>query len=277
MPVSSSNYSLDNYNPKSPEFAVFLGFIFITLQVLNFIFVQEQNSRVMISNLMQTITALFASYFILLAANQTKKKKPENYKGWLFISISSMLWAGGSLIFLLIEVVFRKPPYPSVPDFFFIAFYPMMIIGFLKLPANIIEKSDKPYYYYDMLAVTFAFSVIIWKYSLSASYDSMNLTPTFALIFSFVYSILDIALLYVIHSVLIRRKLYKMAFKPIVVLIVGCFFLIFSDLMQSYIETFTNFTSGTSADIGWCIFAAFAGVAGALQLKEVSPSEEINF
>jgi len=270
MGTRSQRYNTVSFSPNSIEFAALLAVVFVAMQFLNLMFIPEQRSRVMISNIMQTISAIFCMVFIIQATVKTKKSNEGGYSAFLMISFASFLWTIGAASFLTVEVVFSKLPYPSFSDYFYIVFYPLMIAGFLLLPYEKTKKGNGVNLFLEVVIVVISASLILWNLSLSYSFAALSKETIYEKFFSLIYSLLDGILLLVMITVPLRRLKTEIPILPVIIMIAACVFLIFSDLLQAYISTYTNFVSGTIADIGWCMFTATLGIAGAVQLKDIS-------
>ncbi|MEA2451219.1 MAG: diguanylate cyclase [Thermoleophilaceae bacterium] len=57
----------------------------------------------------------------------------EDRGAWLAFGIAMMLWAGGSITWSLLYASLDAPPYPSVSDGLYVAFYPAAYVGLMLL------------------------------------------------------------------------------------------------------------------------------------------------
>lgn len=239
------------------------------LQVLNLQLPLAQDTQAALSNLFQVAPAILAAailWQLIAVARATRQPMP----GWGLIAVSASAFALGTIGFAFLEVVLGQSPYPGFPDLFFIASYPAMVTGLLRLPAKPLERRERVNTVLDTLALVVVTSLVLYDFTLRGLVSDLLDSGGADSLFSLLYALLDVLLLFVLFGVLLGRLARGTPFRPILLLAGGCFCLIFADVYQGYLTTAGDFASGTMADIGWSLFSGFTGWAGLAQLRQVT-------
>jgi two-component system, cell cycle sensor histidine kinase and response regulator CckA len=237
------------------------------LQGLNLALVSEVVPRKFLSNLFQAAAAIIAAALTISAARKLRREGSESARGWSFIAAAMCLWAMGMCLFMFVEMVLKLQPYPGVPDFFFLLFYPTMILGLWRLPSEAVPPRELWNNALDVAAMAVVGLLVIWQFNLRLILDHLGVERNSGTWMSLGYTLVDTILLLMIFTKLVRKLGQGRQFVPMLLLVIGCFFQITSDLFQGYITTVTNFTSGSPVDLGWVLFSAFAGFAALDLLK----------
>ena len=246
--------------------AKFILYLLPVLQIINIFFVSGEQTKVFLSDLFQALAAINASYFLFIVVRDLAKRKDESTYGWRAIFISSIFWALGMISFMYVEIVMEIPPYPGFPDFFFLMLYPIFIIGIVKLPVEVLQKRRKFVNLIDLTAFLSVSILVIWQFNLRFIVDSMFVKVTDDVLVSFLYTLLDTALLTALFYRLTQNLGEGKHFIPTFFLVIGGFFLIGADIFQGYVAVEGFFTSGSVLDLGWLLFSTFCGLA-AIKLK----------
>ncbi len=246
--------------------AKFILYLLPVLQIINIFFVSGEQTKVFLSDLFQALAAINASYLLFIVVQDLAKRKDESTHGWRAIFISSIFWALGMISFMYVEIVMEIPPYPGSPDFFFLMLYPIFIIGIAKLPVDVLQKRRKFVNLIDLTAFLSVSTLVIWQFNLRFIVNSMFIKVTDDVLVSFLYTLLDTALLTALFYRLTQNLGEGKHFIPTFFLVIGGFFLIGADIFQGYDAVEGFFTSGSVLDLGWLLFSTFCGLA-AIKLK----------
>jgi PAS domain S-box-containing protein len=108
-------------------------------------------------------------------------------------------------------------------------------------------------------------ALAIWQFSGRYLVRSVATAPNAGLWLSLVYALLDFSLLLLVFAHVVRKLGQGRQFVPMLLLALACFCLVPADLLQGYVVTYAEFSSGSPIDLGWVLFSALGGLA-ALQL-----------
>lgn len=238
-----------------------------TLQALNIAFVSSSELRKLLSNVFQAAVALMTLVAMVRAVQRLRQEDSEYVAGWRLFTVASGFWAAGMVLFLFVESVLKRPAYPGVPDFFFLSFYPIMIAGLWRLPREPLGRAERWNNVLDVAALAVVAVLVIWQFNLRLLVRTLEAQPNPGTWVSLGYTFVDTLLLLMIFSRLVRKLGQGLQFVPMLLLVVGCFFLITADLLQGYVTTYGNFSSGSPIDLGWVLFSTFLGFAALHVLK----------
>jgi PAS domain S-box-containing protein len=228
---------------------------------LNIILVSGSDTRAFLSNLFQVVAALVATWVTILAVRKLRREASDSAAGWLVIAVAQGLFATGTIAYMFVEIGLKLPPYPGVPDAFFLLFYPAMILGLWRLPREPITRREMWDNILDVAAVAVVTVLVTWELNLRIFCHSLATGPNLIIWVSFGYTLMDWLLLLMIFSRLARKLGQGRQFLPMLLLVIGCLFLSAADLLQGYVATYTNFTSGSIIDLGWVVFSSLSGLA----------------
>jgi PAS domain S-box-containing protein len=242
----------------------------VVLEVCALIWVREVESRKFLSNLIQAIGALIAAGALGLAAQKLRREQSEAAPGWPWIAGSACLWAMGMIVFFVVESVLKQQAYPGYADVFLYASYPVMIIGLWRLSVEPLTPRERWNNAIDLGALGLVGAVVIWQFNLRLLVESLAVEADAGVLASLGYTLLDTVLVLMLFSRLVHKVGERRRFVPMLLLVVGCFFLVTSDLLQGYVSTVMAFGSGSFLDLGWLLFSAFCGWAALELLKDRS-------
>lgn len=231
-------------------------------QALNLALVADEELRKVLSNLVQALVAALAAWLTVLAARSLRREGSPAAAGWSAIAVAMVLEGAGMVAFMVAEVgLGRAKPYPGVPDLLFLPMYPVMIAGLWWLPRDPLPPGRRWDIVLDVSALAVVASLFIWQFNLRLLIGSLATSPNAGTWTSLAYTFADALLLLTLFVLLVRRLGQGRLFVPMLLLVIGSFFLIAADLLQGYVTTYTSFTSGSPIDMGWVLFSTFCGLA----------------
>lgn len=235
-------------------------------QLLNLLLVGNRTSRIAISDILQFLSALAAAVLLTVLAVRLRHEHSPRALGWSFIAAASWSFAAGALVFMFLEVVFEQHPYPGLSDIFYFGFYPLAVYGLARLPREPLSPREKVDSAIEILVLAAVSAMVIWELNVGQLLHKLAAEPSLGSRFSLVYSVLDMALLWMVFVALLRQVIYSTIFLSLLTAVVGCFFLVSADLMQANTTLSTFFVSGTIADVGWAWFSVLLGLSAVFQL-----------
>jgi diguanylate cyclase (GGDEF)-like protein/PAS domain S-box-containing protein len=149
----------------------------------------------------ESLVVLSTALFIRSALAQPGRWR----RPWLIIAAGLVVFLLGSMTAALYQVVLGSVPSPSWADVFFLAFYPLILIGLLQFPGAVTTKAEGLGFALDAVAVLFGSGMVI-AYVLivptleRASGDVMSVLLSAALPLG------DVLLVFGLMSLVIRRR-----------------------------------------------------------------------
>lgn len=245
----------------------------VVLQALNLTWNADPELRAAVSNVLQALASAGAAVLLALAARRMHEDQSSAARGWTLVAAGATTFALGMTTFMIVEVALGDPPYPSVADIFFVPSYPLLIIGFLRLPREASDPSQRLGHTLDLGALALIAAPLIWQFNLHPLLDALREDPSPAVQFSLVYTALDTSLLLVLWHRTVRRFGQGQSFVPMMLLTLGGFCLITGDLFVGYISTLQDYSSGSVIDMSWVLWSSLCGLSGLHLLRYgTSPS-----
>lgn len=167
-----------------------------------------------IADFLIILTPVLCGGLLLLLAI---KMKPRSHLrlAWMFLAFGMFSSAMGEILWVYYEHVAGIDPFPSVADFFYLAYYPLTLIGVLFLPFTPVRAQDRIIFGLDLTIVLLSGTIITWFYLLAPLGFEPGLTGVVAIS----YPVGDLLLLAGV-MVLIQRDVEKVG-RPALLFLIG--------------------------------------------------------
>lgn len=196
---------------------------------------------------------LAGSAFALLAARRARTRSER--RAWLLITASLLAFCAGDILWFWLEVVVGDSPYPSIADAFYLAFYPLMLLGLLALPRERPENRVRSLL--DIAIVVVGASTVVWWLVLepvARGTSSDSLTTLVAL----AYPVGDLLVVFALAATLMGRLL-DTSRRALVLLGIGLALNVVADLAYARLALQETYVSGQWMDV--CYVAAWTLIA----------------
>jgi len=181
----------------------------------------------------------------------------------------------GDTIWFYLEVILDQQPFPSLADFFFIAFYPLALVGLLALPSAPMKSTERLRFLLDIALLMVTAWMAIWFFIISptaAQYENGRLDQILAA----AYPVGDLVILGGIFTLLFRSNDHTVR-SMLLLYLTGLLLNVAGDLAYAYTSLQGTYVSGGWMDISWILaywFFALAAVrqeyAKELQLSKIT-------
>jgi diguanylate cyclase (GGDEF)-like protein len=184
-------------------------------------------------------------------------------QAWLLVAIAVASYLAGDLIQIVYEASSGQTPYPSIADGFFVAFYPILLLGLLRFPTarRIGERAAELALDISIVAIGGGAVVIYVVLGPNAVANSNDVLQT---MLSIAAPVGDVILLVGLASVLLRGGLAASR-GALRLIAVGLIAFVSADLVYGYIVLHGVYTGGDSVDILWIAALALFAVAPTFQ------------
>lgn len=203
--------------------------------------------------------------------SRRKEIEPQICKAWRIIAISILFLSVGDIIFVTLELT-RGIGFPDIPDFFYIAFYPLAFIGFISFPTRIVDSSQKKTWLLDLAGTSISITAIFWYFIIAPTGEAGG-EDWFARIVAGAYPAMDMLL---ITSLVIQlfRKSDGNTRQTLILLGFGMFAYIIADIAYAAQLLQNEYFSGSWVDALWTLSYLLMGVAAIRQPATASPELE---
>ena len=83
-------------------------------------------------------------------------------RAWFILGLAVLAQTLGDTIWFYLEVILGQEPFPSAADIFYIAFYPLALLGLLSLPSAPLRPTERWRVWLDLAVVMVTAWMAIW-------------------------------------------------------------------------------------------------------------------
>ncbi len=218
----------------------------------------------LIANLGYLPLSFFSAISAIYAANQNQIDQ-RTRRAWQFIALGLIFSVIGDIIYLVLELS-TGISFPDVPDFFYLAFYPLVFIGLITIPTYLSDPAQKKTWKLDLAIIITGFTTILWYFIIAPTAASGG-EWWFARFVAGAYPAMDMILLASIASLLFRRSEINTR-RSLYILGLGLLSYVIADIAYAWLVLHNAYYSGALVDIIWTISYFIIGLAA---LRQATP------
>ena len=199
------------------------------------------------------------------------RASPRMCRAWRLFALAAAAQFLGDLTYTYYDLA-GAAPYPSLADGFYLAFYPLVLVGLFSLPVGTGGTAgDRVRLWIDLAVVSLGGSAAICYVVLgpTALADNGSLLQS---VFTVAYPVGDVVLLVGLSALLLRGGAPSTR-RPLMIFSVALSMFLVADLVYGYQVLHSGYTDGSPVDALWLAAIACFAVAGATQrpLPEKEP------
>ena len=191
-------------------------------------------------------------------------------RAWFILGLAVLAQTLGDTIWFYLEVILGQEPFPSAADIFYIAFYPLALLGLLSLPSAPLRPTERWRVGLDLAVVMVTAWMAIWFFIISptaAQYENGKLDQILAA----AYPVGDLVLLGGIFVLLFRST--EGAVRSMLMLyLTGLLLNVAGDLSYAYASLQGTYVSGGWMDLSWILAYWFFALAAIRQKYTKDPA-----
>jgi two-component sensor histidine kinase len=248
----------------------FTGLLLFGLVIL--LFVQEESLRIVLTDLLTPIIGLCASGVLFYTYWKTRSVATKLALAFLFMALGCLAWALGDVAWAVLEIVLKEEPFPSIADIFYLAYYPLIIVGFLLIPYERSSRRDRIKNWLDLSIVFLAAGMLYWNFLIgpTAVFEGIDWLTA---IISLAYPVFDYVLFAGLMVFLYRNQ--RLLSLPAILCIAASILIqIVADTIYGLQSIAGTYVSGTILDFAWQVGFATFGVAGILELQALHQMDQ---
>jgi diguanylate cyclase (GGDEF)-like protein len=236
---------------------------------------QENNFSTALTDTVNFLLNLTTTLLLWLAYKHTKSLNAKRANGWAVLCLAQLLFAIGDTVWAIYETILDINPYPSIADLFYLAYYPLFLIGLLYLGQNdesIIRRIN------NGLDASIVFIVIglflgvnTFPQILAAARNETGLL----LFLTLAYPLGDLILLSGLVILIYKREEEKFDY-PFIFIAISVAIQIVADIIFSSQSLQETYFSGSWLDSGWVLGYFFLGIAAYLQSQSKTSKDLAN-
>ena len=206
------------------------------------------------------ITNLLVVIILVLVAKESSKYSKKEFRGWILIALSILVTLLGNIIWIVLLKFFNQPSSPSIADIFYLAYYPLIIIGIFHLPVNQTHEIKKYQILLDTGILIVSVALILWI-SLINPILQLHIENSVSMIISLSYLLLDVFLLFTLFYLMFNwfgpvKKI------PLSLLTISAAVLVITNIIFIYQFLYGIYSSSGLLDAGWLISYILTALAG---------------
>ena len=180
---------------------------------------------------------------------------------WMFITLAFSFYAVGDILYAILELILYQLSFPSIADFFYLAFYPLIALGIYYIPQFSFTRNEKLKIFLDIGIIVVTVGLIFWTFLIVPMLSIQE--NSFANIVSVIYIIGDFLLFFVLLRLLYSKLDEYMG--PVLILSMGILVMIVTDSLYALQTSQGTYVSGGLLDTGWILSFVLVGLAAFLQ------------
>jgi diguanylate cyclase (GGDEF)-like protein len=258
-----------------------VGLIFVLHLIFVFL-VSDPQIRSLSANALVILAGLVAAISLLITAFRLKQDSWVHAKriaaAWFLFALAQFSTIIGDSLWMYFEQILHQQPFPSTADIFYLLFYPVFLIGFLRFPFRESSLNDWLKTSTDMLIVMLAAILILWNFILGPVLMAGSGQPLLMQFLALAYPVGDLILLWAV-LVIIYRIPRNSINRPLWVLAVGLSVIIVTDSVFVYQEIISAFQSYSIVNLGYTLGYLLFALAALYQvhlLNQDKPLGEIS-
>lgn len=201
--------------------------------------------------------AACSSYVVTL-----KQLNPAIRRAWTFIAVSMITLAVADITYTTLELT-RGISFPDIPDFFYLARYPLAFIGLITIPSQVYDLSQKKTWKLDLAIVIVSSTAILW-YLVIVPTAMAGGDNWAAILVAGAYPVMDMLLLSSIASLLFRKSEINTR-RSLFLLGFGFLLYVIANIIYAWLVVQELYLSGAWVDILWTLSYLAVGLAAIRQ------------
>jgi diguanylate cyclase (GGDEF)-like protein len=256
----------ERYKGKSLLIGAFLLMAAILVVVVSFITsAHSEWSKTVFMDTATTLVNLMAALTLFAAALASRHRSRRLVIAWLILALAQFAYVLGDATWMVLEVFLHQEPFPSLADGFYIAYYPLFLLGILLLPAYRLTRMEWVKTSLDLAIVLLAASLTFWNFLLGPLVSLGGEDTILAELLTLAYPVGDLLLLWAV-LVVIYRQAQDQDPRPLLLITLSASVMFVADYFYGYQSLLDVYTSGGLVDLGWVVAYLIAGLAGIWQI-----------
>jgi len=223
--------------------------------------VADQQQRTILMDEISPIIDVLTCVTLFIAAKQSITRSKRLAWAWATIGLAMFCYALGDFVWAILEVGLKLQPFPSIADGFYLAFYPVYLIGVLLLPEKQVSSNERIKKAIDIGIVMVAAILGYWNFLIGPSILSNLNQPRLSQLILLAYPVGDLVL-FAALLLIINNRASGHDDVPLLLLAGSIISMIITDSIYSYQSHLGIYASGGLLDIGWILSTLLLGLAG---------------
>jgi diguanylate cyclase (GGDEF)-like protein len=204
-------------------------------------------------------------------AGHDRRAAPRRRSAWRWIAFGCVSWLVADAMWFYLEAVRHLSPFPSPADAFYLAFYVLVFVGLLQLPARREAGAERVALGLDLATVAVVTFMFVWYLvALPTIHGSGGIDAAVAL--TLAYPLMDMILVLGIARVLLRRRSGSDNRAALWFLVGATSVFALADVTYARLDLAGTYSSGTLPDGLWVVALLLVALAALAQLGLAPPA-----
>jgi diguanylate cyclase (GGDEF)-like protein len=258
------------------HYALAAAIIILVANLAELLWVSDPQIKQVCTDLISPLLNLGATVCLSAAAYHSFRQSRRLGLAWAVLAGAQLAFTLGDALWALLELGLGESPFPSVADLFYLAYYPLFLLGVFMLPSQPGTTRDLLKKLIDISIVMVAAILVSWNF-LIGPLAFLNLAKEpLEFFLSLAYPVGDLLLLWAL-LVLLYNRANRQEGIPLWILVASVSVQIISDYIFSYQSLTEEYVSGGLGDIGWILAYLLIALAGLAQVALAEQSAKDNF
>lgn len=248
--------------------------IFLAAVVGAFLATKDPDQRTVLSDVLGPLVDVLAAISLLLAGSSARRRSKRRAIAWATIGLAMLFYAVGDSAWTVLELILKESPFPSLADGFYLAYYPVFLLGVVLLtdkPARLTKQISQAL---DVTTILAAAVLGFWNFLIGPTLATNVTATVWEQAILLAYPVGDLVLMAAL-LVLIYGESDAEDARWIHALATGILLTIVADSLYSYQSLHGTYVSGSLLDLGWIGGNLIIGVAAAAQWAPLQAGERI--
>ena len=212
-------------------------------------------------------------FCVISAFYVSSRNHLEQYtrRAWQIMAASILFLIIGDVIYVALELTIGIG-FPDLPDFFYLAYYPLAFIGFISFPTRITDPSQKKTWMLDLAVTVTSITAISWFFIIAPTGEAGG-EDWFARLVAGAYPAMDMLLIASLASQFFRKSDGNTR-QTLFILGFGLLTFISADIAYAAQLLQNEYFSGSWVDALWTLSYLFTGLAAFRQIAPVTSEPE---
>ena len=202
-----------------------------------------------------------------------RRRAAGDRDGWYPIAAGNLCFVLGDSVYDLYQFVLHRPaPFPSVADVFYLAGYPLLIVGVVRLTRVPGRPGASRETYADAAIVTVGALAVAWHFLL-LQYATSSPVAQLGTLVSMAYPVMDLGVLFIV----VRGMLAGAQSSPVLRLLVAAMVsMIAADFAYELLSLHGAYHVGNPVDAAWLVNYVLVGAAALHPSVAVDPGPVVD-
>ena len=242
----------------------------ISLAVI--LLINEQQIRGQLLDVITPVVELLVCVVLFVVTKRIAGRSRRLAMAWGTIALAMLLSFAADAIWAILEVGLQQSPFPSIADFFYLAFYPVFLVGVLLLLNKPATRSERINTILDMSIIMVAAILGFWNLLIGPIVLANAGQPMLEQVLLTAYPVGNLVLFGALLAIIYTRTGEETA-TPLLLLGGSILVLIITDVIYSHQTLVGTYASGGILDLGWIVCYLLVGMAGISQWAAIQSGD----